>query len=43
MSKQEVMLEPFGEFCDIISCFSVYNGAEEIKEKLTWNEIMALE
>ena len=45
MEKQEILLTPFGEFMDLISCLSIYNGNAKPKKqrrKLSYQEIMAL-
>lgn len=42
MKEQEIMVSIYGEFMDLISCLSIYNGAEAKKEKLEFDQIMAL-
>ena len=45
MDKQEILCTPYGEMCDMISCFSVFRGAAEPKEKqkhYTFDEAMQL-
>lgn len=44
MSKQEIICTRYGEMCDMISCFAIYNGATPKKEKKTWSfdEVMKL-
>lgn len=42
MKRQEIMLSIYGEFMDLVSCLSIYNGAEQKKEKLAFDEVMAL-
>ncbi|PWM13379.1 MAG: hypothetical protein DBX97_25080 [Collinsella tanakaei] len=33
MSKQEILRTDYAEMCDMISCLSIYNGAEPKKKK----------
>lgn len=44
MSKQEILCTRYGEMCDMISCFAIFNGAEprKKKRKLTFDEFMEL-
>lgn len=44
MSKQEIFCTRYGEMCDMISCFAIFNGAEpkKKKQKLTFDEFMEL-
>jgi len=38
MSRQEIMITPFSEMQDMISCLSIYEGlAEPKKIKRKWN------
>nr|DAO40382.1 MAG TPA: hypothetical protein [Caudoviricetes sp.] len=37
MSKREIMCTRYGEMCDMISCFAIYNGAKPKKEKKAWS------
>jgi hypothetical protein len=45
MERQDVLNSRFGEFEDLMSCLSIYNGAAEQvtkKKPQTFDEIMAL-
>lgn len=44
MSKQEIMCTRYGEMLDMISCFSIQNGAKpkKKKRKLSFEETMML-
>ena len=44
MSKQEILCTRYGEMCDMISCFAIFNGAElkKKKKKMTFDEFMEL-
>lgn len=43
MSKQEIVVTPFGEMMDMISCLAIYNGtAKPKKRKLTYLEAIKL-
>lgn len=33
MSKQEILHTSYAEMCDMISCLSIYNGAEPAQKK----------
>lgn len=44
MNEKEVKSTSYGLMCDLISCFSIYNGVSEQQEKkLTYEQIMGLE
>jgi len=46
MNRQEVLNSPYGEFMDLISCLSVYNGNAEVVEKKkakTFDDVMSME
>ena len=43
MTKREIMLTRYGEMLDMISCFSIYNGAKPKKEKKKWTYEEAME
>lgn len=43
MNEQEVKSTSYGMMNDLISCFSIFNGVSEQKEKkLTYEQIMEL-
>lgn len=43
MNEKEVKSTSYGMMNDLISCFSIYNGVSEQKEKkLTYEQIMEL-
>ena len=45
MSRQEIMITPFGEMQDMISCLSIYEGLAEpkkIKKKWNYDDAIAL-
>lgn len=43
MNEKEVKSTSYGLMCDLISCFSIYNGVSEQQEKkLTYEQIMEL-
>ena len=33
MGKQEILCTDYAEMCDMVSCFSIYNGAEPKKKQ----------
>jgi len=41
MTREQVLTYPYGEFIDLISCLSVYNGGAEEKNKLSFDEVLA--
>lgn len=41
MTREQVLTYPYGEFIDLISCLSVYNGGAEEKDKLSFDEVLA--
>jgi hypothetical protein len=43
MSRQEIINTRYGEMCDIISCFAIYNGATPAKKKKSWSIEEALQ
>jgi hypothetical protein len=44
MNEQEVRSTSYGMMCDLISCFSIYNGnAEQKQRKKTYDEIMRMD
>ena len=46
MNRQEVLNSPYGEFVDLISCLSVYNGNAEVVEKKkpkTFDEVINMD
>ena len=44
MSKQEILVTPFGEMQDMIACLSIYNGTARQKitgsKDMTYDEVM---
>jgi hypothetical protein len=43
MNEQAVRATSYGLMCDLIACFSIYNGlSEQGKKKLTYDQIMEL-
>ncbi len=43
MSREETMNTRWGEFLDLLSCWAIYNGNAEIKEKkLSFFEVLEL-
>ena len=43
MTKQEILVTRYGEMCDMISCYAIFNGAEQKqKKKMTFDEAMSL-
>jgi len=44
MNRQEIMVTPYSEMADMISCFAIYNGAEPKHKprKLSFEEALAL-
>ncbi len=44
MGKQEILCTTYGEMCDMISCFSIFNGAKPKKKKrmYSFDEVLAL-
>ncbi|MFR9308899.1 hypothetical protein [Hydrogeniiclostridium mannosilyticum] len=44
MSKQEILCTSYAEMCDMISCFSIFNGAEpkKIKEPCSMDGLLKL-
>lgn len=43
MSRQEILVTPYGEMTDMLACSSVYNGTAEVKRKLTFEEMLRCE
>lgn len=43
MQKEQVLSTRFGEFQDLLSCYSVMNGNAKVKKKLSYIEAMRLE
>lgn len=43
MNRQETMSTPYGEFMDMIDCLAIENGANQVKKKWTFDEVMRLE
>ena len=41
MTREQVLTYPYGEFIDLISCLSIYNGGAEEKNKLSFDEVLA--
>lgn len=39
MSKQEILVTPFGEMLDMLACFAIDNGASQKKPKLTQEQM----
>lgn len=44
MTKQEILITPFGEMMDMISCLAIYEGTADpiYKKKWTFDEAMRL-
>lgn len=44
MSKQEILITPYGEMLDMIACLAIYEGNAEPKTKHKWtfDEVMRL-
>lgn len=44
MSKREILCTPYGEMCDMISCFAIFNGAKpkQSKKTMDYDDAMAL-
>lgn len=46
MSKQEILVTPFGEMQDMISCLSIYSGNAKQKidrsKDMSYDEIMSM-
>lgn len=44
MTKREILCTPYGEMCDMISCFAIYNGAKAKQHKkiMDYDDAMAL-
>lgn len=40
MSKRETLVTPYGEFLDLLACFSIYNGNATQKKKLRMEDIL---
>lgn len=40
MTKQEVLVTPYGEMCDMLNCAAIDNGARQKKDKLTQEQIL---
>lgn len=42
LSRQETLTTIYGEFMDLISCLSIYNGADQKKKKIDFDEVINL-
>lgn len=42
MTRDQVLNYPYGEFIDLISCLSIFNGNAEEKDHLTFREMISL-
>lgn len=44
MKKQEILCTPYGEMCDMVSCFSIFRGAEPkaAQKHYSYDEAMRL-
>lgn len=44
MEKQEILCTPYGEMCDMVSCFSIFRGAEPKtgQRNYSYDEVMQL-
>lgn len=40
MSKQEVLVTPYGEMIDMLNCSAIDNGAKQKKAQLTQEQIL---
>lgn len=43
MKREEVMKTRYGEFNDLLSCYSVMNGTAKVKRKISYIEAMRME
>ena len=42
LTRQETLATDYGEFCDLLSCLSIYNGAAREVKKWTYDEAINL-
>lgn len=43
MSKAEILVTPYGEMMDMLTCLSIFNGTAKPRKKWTFDDILMLE